>query len=358
VVKNMAPWPPLLVVSLVGLLAVRPALAAEVTTIPPFLRADIQVQYDLGLETGHLDQDEQTVGQRLIMAHDLVYEVAFGAAPGVAVFTTLPQNVATNVTYPSANAMIYDPSAQAGTMIGTDPLDPTPTVTGSGFEGAWFGIRGTPFSEAFPTRGNRATWLVEGAFQAPDATNFWTAGDGKRGGGPGGSAWLLRTAFSTTRGVSQPYVDFSYLARNTFETDLYDPDGTLLASAVTLNPGNVAQVLAGTELVASDNKEAHRRVAFDLRLGFSYHSWRTIQSGVLLPSILEGSEAVAVTEGEFSTVGAGFGFYYQAFEYLQFNLRGDASYVTPHNIEHPYPIFTGGNTLDVAVNAGFKVMVR
>jgi hypothetical protein len=243
-------------------------------------------------------------------------------------------------------------------MISTDLIEVPASISGSGLEGVWLGIRGTPFSEAFKRRKNMATWLLEGAWQSADETNFWTVANGQRGGGPGGSAWRVRSAFSTTHGISNPYLDFTWTTRRPFRADLTALDGSLLGTRVELNPADEISVLAGTELCAHDNPAAHTRFLIDLRLGYAYHSWRTMQSGLLLPSILSSSEGLAVTESEYQSWSGGLGFIWQTFQYMQLNLRGEASYLTPHRIEHPYPVRTGADDVAVGVSFGMKVMVR
>lgn len=342
----------------VSMLCASLAQAAEVTSIPPFLRGDLEVQYTFTHEGGSLLEEDIEVATRRIETHDIVYAAAFAAGPGVAVFMELPQNAATRVSFPTANEMVYDPSQRSGTMIETDPIVDTPAVSGSGLGGVWMGIRGTPFSESFKRRGNLATWLIEGAYQTADSSSFWHVADGARGGGPGGSAWRIRNAFSTTHRFSNPYLDFRYTKRNPFQADLTEIDGTVLASGVELDPSNEIRVFGGTELTTYENKVSQARFAIDLRLGFSYQSWQTIQSGVLLPSIISSSAAIPVTESEYETYTAGLGFIYKTFQYLQLNLRGDVAYITPHRVEHPYPIQTGADTLAFGINFGMKVFVR
>ena len=111
-------------------------------------------------------------------------------------------------------------------------------------------------------------------------------------------------------------------------------------------------------LAAFSNAETDAFFNIDLRLGYGYQTWQTVQSGVLLPSVLVSSQQIPVTESEFSYGSAGLGFYYRAFRYMQINFYGDAVYIEPHRIEHPYPVYTGQDTIRANIGAELKMMIR
>lgn len=344
-------------VSLLALVA-KPADAAEVTDIPPWLRGDFSLGYTFSHTGGSLVEGNTSVGTRNMESHQISYEMAFAPGPGVAVFFELPHTAAQRISFPTASEMIYDPSTEAGSMVGTTPMETSPVYEGSGLGGLWMGVRGTPFSEAFESRGNLATWLVEGAWQTADPTNFWAVSDGERGNGPGGSAFRLRMGFSTNHKPAQPYIAATFTRRNPFETDIYDENGAVMVPGVTFNPPSDILVRTGVELTAFSNPEAQSFFNFDLRLAYGYTTWQTVQSGVLLPSVLVSSQQIAVTESEYSSGSAGLGLYLRPFRYMQINVWGDAWYTAPHQIEHPYPVFTGTDTIRADIGANLKLMIR
>lgn len=356
---TMRTWHAAIPLGLLGLLGFAPsgAGAAEVTHVPPWLRGDLEVGYTYDQVGGSLEEDNQEVGSRKLETHQLTYAAAFSAGPGVAVIFEVPHYAAQRVSFPTANEMVYDASVQTGSMLGSTPLDTVPAVSGSGLGGFWFGLRGTPYNEAFTTRGNLATWLAEIAYRTAPADNFWDA-DNDRGGGPGGSALRFRMGFSTTHKPAQPYLEATYLHQFPFTVNLYDAQNTLMEQNVELIPPRQVKVRGGVELTAWENTESDAFFNFDLRLAYGYQSWQTIDSGILLPSVLYSSEKIPVTESEYSFGSAGLGIHYRAFRYMQFNLTGDVGYVQPHQIEHPYDVYMGRDTIQFDVGLAMRILVR
>ncbi len=347
------------VLTILALRATIPAArCAESTEIPPWLRGNIEIRYDLDYVGGSLTEDNTIVGEYYRESHLITYSFIFAPAPGVALFMDLPQYVNQSLGYPNANQMVYDPSIESGTMLGTDPLGEQPLYSGSGLGGLWMGIRGTPFSEAFPRRGNLVTWLAELAYRYPDHNNFFTVTDDRRGAGPGGSAIKLHMAFSTTHRPAQPYISATFTRQSSFEADLYDENGEVLVAGESLDAPNIVTIRTGVELTAFENTASDAFFNFDLRLGYGYQSWQTIPSGLLLPSVLSSSKSIAVTESEYSHVMAGLGLYYRAFEYFQINLVGDIYYHTPHILEHTYDVSTGSDSVGANIFTELKVLIR
>ncbi len=340
-------------------LCVPTAHAAEITDLPPWLRGDLAIDYAFQHVGGDLFEGSERVGSRNWEQHALTYQGVFTAGPGVGVFFELPQYLSQRLAFPEANTMVYDPSTERGTMVETEAIDGLEPIKGKGTDGVWLGIKGTPFSEAFEKRGNRATWLIEAAFRTRSSNNFYTPDDGDtRGAGVGGGGTRLGMAFSTTRNVSQPYLAFRYTRTRPLAVDFYDEDGSTLVSGSEINPADTLTIRTGTEIVAADNPEAHSRFSIDLRLAFGYATWQTAPSGLYLPSVLSTSRSYAATESEYTWASAGVGLYHQAFQYMAWKIVADATYLAPHQIEHHYPIDTGANTLDITVGAGIRVMIR
>ncbi len=342
-----------------GALGAAPAHAAEITSLPPWLRGDIELGYAFDRVGGSLYEGDTRVGSRTWEEHALTYSGTFSAGPGVAVFFELPQYLSTRLAFPEANSMVYDPSQGSGTMVDTETLEGLEPIKGAGVDGLWLGIKGTPFSEDFESRGNRATWLIEGALQTRSQNDLYTITDeGDRGGGLGGGGLRLGMAFSTTHHISQPYMAVRYTRTRDLDVSFYDEDGSVLVSGAIAEPADRVDIRAGTEIIAHDNPESSSRFSIDLRLGFGYRTWQSMPSGLYLPSVLTSSRDIPVTESEHTWVSGGVGFYHQAFEYMQWKLVADATYLSPHRVEHPYSIDTGTDTLGITVGGGFKVMVR
>ncbi|MFN7145242.1 MAG: hypothetical protein ACK4YP_15825 [Myxococcota bacterium] len=338
------------------------ASAAVVTEIPPFLRGDIQVSYAYEQLGGTLIErtggESLEVGNRTLYDHSLTYGLVFSVAPGAAVFAELPHHLASAVHYGALAHMVYDPGTGSGTYQGTEAGTPGAYATGSGLGGIWLGVRGTPFSEAFPKRNSRATWLLEGAIRTADDTNFWTVdAEGNRGAGPGGTAARVHTAFSTTFGNSAPYVSGTYVGEGKRTVQVVQPDGTDGAE-FEIDPANRGNVRIGVELVAGRNPASGSLFVFDMHLGVAYASHAQLPSGFFLPHVLEASEGGPVLQSEQLEGGAGLAVHWRPFENMQIGLFGDLGYHLPQRIEYPYPVYTGGDTIRVTAGSSLGVRFR
>ena len=327
------------------------AQAADVTTLPPFLRGDIHVAYGADIQYGSLmepvDGSDVIVAKALHEAHLIDFGATFSVAPGAAVYFGVPTWVLDRYTWGEANEVVFDPNRELGSMAYGDPLPENVVRTGAGAGGVWLGARGTPFSEQFTGRGNRSTWLLDVGFRTPDKTNFYVVDGDTRGAGNGAPALRVRNAFSTTAGQSQPWLEFTWLRQGATDT------GTL----EVLNP-QVLAVRTGVEVRTYHNPVTNAFFAVDLRMGFDYASWADVPSGTYLPSVMESTEGQLVTMGEHSEISAGLGLYWRMFQYGRVDLYGDAHYVMPHRLEHPYPVYTGSDTIRVTAGAKLTILVR
>ncbi|MFZ5480584.1 MAG: hypothetical protein ACOZNI_27725 [Myxococcota bacterium] len=339
------------------------ASAATVTELPPFLRGNVTIGYSydhLGGALMERGDDEVEVGDRTVSNHLLHYGVEFGVGPGVAAFVDLPHYVASSVSYGSLSEMVYDPSTDSGTYEGSTPGEPGTYVTGSALAGAWIGARGTPFSEtAFPKRKNRATWLLEAALRTGSGNSFWTMANGEsRGAGPGGPAFRFHTAFSTTFNLSQPYVAWTYVGEGATTVDVYAQDGSLLQSGVEVDPANTHDVKAGVQVLAARNDANGSQLAFDLHLKANYATAQNVPSGFFLPQVLATTEGTIVQQSEQFEPGAGLAILWRPMDYMEIDLYGSAAWHLPQRIESPYPIYTGADTLRLAVGSNLTVRIR
>ncbi|MCB9746354.1 MAG: hypothetical protein H6740_27505 [Alphaproteobacteria bacterium] len=345
------------------LLSLSSATAAEVTEVPPWLRGDVNIAYDVNVVTGSLNEvvegESTKVGRLTSDDHVLRLGAVFAPAPAVALYFDVPIYLRSGLTFQDAQEMTFDPLEGRGSMAYGDTLSEQPQLLGKGPGGVWFGARGQPFSESFfEGRGNRATWLIDVGFRTADATNFYTEVDGARGGGNGASAFRLRNAFSTTKGVSQPYLQATWTRYGTVSVDLTDSKGQVVSSGALVAPADRFDVLAGVQVRAAENPTNGSSFDFDFRLGFDYNTPADLPSGLYLPSVLSSTEGTLISQSEYSTASAGLGLYWRMFTYVQLDLRADMAYVLPHRLEHPYAIYTGEDTLGVRGLAQLTVMIR
>ncbi len=339
------------------------AAAAAVTEIPPFLRGDVTIGYAADQLTGHLaertaDGDVQ-LAARSLTDHRLHYGVAFGAGPGVAVFLDVPHYAASTVAYSERTAMVFEPATGSGTYAGTNPADDGVLVSGAGLGGVWFGVRGTPFSEAFPRRQSRVTWLLEGALRPADPTSVWTAQDGNRGAGTGGFAARIHTAFSKRSGTAETYVAGTYTHEGARELDTVDyDDATTLARKVEIDPPDAAKIRIGVEAELASNAASGGRSSFDIHFDGNYSSWGTIASGVYLPDPLDNTRGRAVQTSESYELGTGVAFRLRPMQYFDVALFGDIAYRLPQRVESPYPVYTGADTVHWVAGTDLTFRIR
>ncbi|MDP2306718.1 MAG: hypothetical protein Q8P18_11905 [Pseudomonadota bacterium] len=337
------------------------ASAAVVTEIPPFLRGDIQIAYSYEQLAGTLvergDEDVE-VGQRTISDHMLNYGLTFSVGPGIAVFAQVPHYVSSRVSYGSLSDMVYDPGTGSGTYVGTTPGTEGTQVDGAGLGGVWFGVRGTPYSEAFEKRNSATTWLLEGAIRTGDPTSFWTVDEaGKRGAGPGGTAARLHTAFSTTLGISSPYITGTYIGEGKQTVTVVTPDD-VSHGEVELDPANHGDIRIGIELLTGRNPASGAQFVFDLHMGVAYDAFAQLPSGFYLPNVLDVGAGGLIQQSEQMEAGAGIAAHWRPFENMQLTVNGDLGYHLPQRIEHPYPVYTGADTLSVTLGSTLGVRFR
>ena len=334
------------------------AEAAEVTEIAPMMRGDAEVREDSGAERTRLVEQGETVANRNVAAHVVTVGLDFSVGPGVGIWLDVPIYAGESVGFTNAREMIFDPDLDTGTMLGATALSEDPFRNGSGVGGVWLGLHGTPFSQDFE-RGDKATWLVEFGFRTPDQTNFWTTGEsGKRGAGPGASAWRLHTAASTTHRWAEPYLFGTAVLSNTVTVDVVDDTGATVATAMEVTPSDTVDIGAGVEAKVWENVEDGSRVHLDFRGTFGYRSWQDIPSGVYLPTILDASRSVRVTQTESTFIKGTLGAHYRILKYAQVGVTGGVGTVSPYRIEHPYEIATGVGGLTWEVHSYVRFRAR
>ena len=352
------------------LLVLAAAQAATVTDLPPFLRGDVTVSYTFDRLGGSLSQhaelgtSDQEVAQRSVNAHVMHYGAAFGVAPGAALFVDVPHTVYQSVEAQQWSKMVYDPATETGSYLGTATEEDVTVARGNGIGGVWIGAKGTPFSELFTSRRNRATLLLDFAVRTPNDNNWFaikeastTGGLGTRGVGPGGVGIQVGGTASTTQGKVEPYLSFAYVDNLPVTVNITKDDGTPLWNNCTIDPANTVDASFGAEFVAGQNENSGSRTAFDLHLATHWERYSETPTGLELPGVLQ-PEAGLVQKAEALEMGGGLGVDLRFMKYLELDLFGNALYRLPQRLESPYPVYTGDDTLHVLAGAKLNIRVR
>lgn len=348
-----------MILSLLAMLAAPTAQAAEVTELVPMLRGDVELAYNVDAQRGRLVEADETVAQRNLTDHILTWSADFGVYTGVALFVEMPQYAGQRVRFKDASEMAFDPIADSGSMLNTDPVgNPEPTV-GAGLGGTWIGVKGSPYHEQiWGDRGDRASVLLEAAFRFRDKTNFYSYGPrGTRGAGPGASAFRLRGAFSTTHRSAQPYLVATWTRSGRITQDVVDAQDRVVATGLTFTPASEIELRAGSELKLESYQDGGE-VDLDLGARFGYRSWQDIPSGLYLPDVLDASSALTATEGEYAFLATRAGVNWRIVHYLQLNIAGELGLTTPRRVEHFYPVSTGMGTWTWGVLTSLRFRVR
>ena len=232
------------------------AFGAEVTDMPTELRGDLEIRYDGSTEFGFLEEGTEAFGKRRLLRHTVTYTGEFSPVEGLALVVAVPHTPFLRASYSEATQMIFEPVSGGGTYTFGDPLNKPPQFTGSGIEGVWLGAAFAPFSERYKRR-QLVTWRIDLAYRTANKRSFYTAGEGggKRGAAPGGSAFKVGAAFSSNRGITNPYLDVEYIRENKVVLDVFDDDGTAVASQLELQPPSKVDTVAGTSSSWSDSCE-------------------------------------------------------------------------------------------------------
>jgi hypothetical protein len=345
-----------------GLLPVLLALAfaahaAEVTEMPPALRADLSLGYVGSYRFGGLTEADQSFGRSSLMRHDVVIRGEFAPVAGVAVNVELPITASETLAWKDVYAMTYDPVSSSGTYTSANALAEPPKLEASGLAGVWFGAAFAPFSESYGLA-QRVTWRLEGGYRTA-GKSFWTVGDsGKRGVSGGGSAWKLAASFSTDRGTASPYLRVETILEGKAVIDVVDEAGTTWATALPIAPASSVEITGGTELLSSSNADTGQRFLIDLHAAFGYVTPADIPSGVMLPDVLDASRGIPVTEGEHLTGRGGVGLIIDINPYFGVELGVDGRYNSPYRIEHVYPVSTSIDSYEVDAHLGVEGRIR
>lgn len=345
------------------LIALWPAIAqgAEITEMPPALRGDLGLRYDLYNQFDRLTEGDDVVGRRQITGSALTIAGRFSVINGAGLFFDIPRYT-DRTRYPEANLMAFDPLNDTGTMVGTAPLDEAGTgLEGKGFGGTWIGLSGAPLHEQlFAARGDVVSWKIDAAYRFADKTPFWTfnTDQQRRGAGPGASAFRLRTAASTTHRSSHPYIAADLIRAGRQTLDIVDEDGITLMSNVEIQPASSADITAGSELFVWVDDDTQSQISLDFNASFGYRSFQTLPSGQYMPSVLDASRTVLATQAEQTYIDLGFGINSRIYDYAQLNVGGEIGTVSPHRVEHLYATETAPGSLSWQLHVALTFRAR
>ncbi|MCA9573045.1 MAG: hypothetical protein KC656_34655, partial [Myxococcales bacterium] len=124
-----------------------PAWGAEVTELPPNLRADLHAGYVGSFEQVGLRETDQTVGLREDLRHGVALRVDFTVYTGVALTLGVPVLAQQQVDFPRSRQMLYEPATDGGSYENGPALDPEPSWSAGGAQGVWLGAAFSPFRE-------------------------------------------------------------------------------------------------------------------------------------------------------------------------------------------------------------------
>ncbi len=344
------------------------ALAAPVTELPPFLRGDLAFGYDLDtLSSGLVETrgaERVDVGSRSVTAHTVRIDAVFAVAPGAAVYLQIPPYQSSFVKFEGASNMVYDPASGSGTYEGMPADLSGKQYAGSGLGGVWLGARGTPFSEAFPGRNNKSTWLLDLGFRIGDKQDtYYVDAAGKRGAGPGAPAVRLSSAFSKNFGNSAPYMSVALTKNNAYDRNVQADSGEVIFDSTTTNgkdfdQGRQGALRIGVDIGTPTHPDTGARFSFDLFGAVDYTSFRVVPSGYYLPGVLSASVGTPTQMAESLDLGGGLGIHWRPAKYVQINLGGTGFAHLPQRVENYYDVHTAGDGLRVVVLSDVTVRFR
>lgn len=317
--------------------------------MPDRLHVAASLKYDGRYERGYLEEQGIRVAGRRITEHGLDLGLQIAPIRGAAVTLDLAMTPRWLWRYPDARQMLLEPVDGGGSYQfatdpdpGGDPVD----VSGGGITGVWLGAAFSPFSEAFDLN-HRVTWRFDVGYRTASKNHRWSYTDGKRGGALGSSAIKVQGAFSRMGGAAEPYVRARYIKESKVTTDLVDATGTVVASGIELHPASSIEILGGSEVIASKSENGNRTAA-DFQIGFRYHTWEDLPSGLLLPNVIDASKTIPVTRSERIQGIAGMGVNLVFSDIVRTTTGARFEYTLPHTLEHVYDVQTSPDTFAVS----------
>lgn len=328
--------------------------ATQVTEMPARLGVIGGFEYSGSSLQGDLVEAGREVAQRRVSRHDLDLQAAFAPAEGVAFTLEIAITPSMRLSYPDARTMIVEPLDGSGSYLSGDTVADSPAVKASGLQGLWLGVALAPFSQRY-LKNQGSTWRLDAAFRTPSPNrNLWTAPNGTRGAAPGGTALRLVGAFSTDRGVAEPWLRGELVKENPVNVEVVDEEGVTWARELAVQPASTFDITGGVAVVGYSQSETSTEVAVDLFLGAQYRTWEDVASGVYLPNVLDGARSIPVTAGDSIAARTGFAVDLQVNEYIQVRSGLEFTYRTPFRLEHVYPVSTSADSWQIGWSFQFQ----
>ena len=139
--------------------------------------------------------------------------------------------------------------------------------------------------------------------------------------------------------------------------DVKDETGAVLSSDATVNPADHLEMLAGAEVRTYRNETSGAALDLDFFVRAGYSTWQDVPSGIYLPSVIAASDGQAVTQSDMLYVRGGLGVDWRVFEYLEWDVAGEAGTRSGQRLEYPYDIETG-DSFDYAITTSITIRIR
>jgi hypothetical protein len=309
----------------------------------PDLGVRSYLRYGGSTTNGRLLEGDQDVGGRNVLRNDVDLAVEFAPTAGIAATVQFAITPSMTWSYTDTRTMVVEPLDGTGSYLAGEDAPDVKRKT-SGLTGVWFGAALAPFSEQYE-KNQHATWRLDLGIRTPSAgRNLWVARNQARGSSPGGSAVRVSGAFSSDRGVGEPWITGAWVHENRVTVDVVDEGGTTWAKNLELKPADTFDLRSGISLRGYENAADGSALDVELWFGAGYRAWEDIASGLYLPNVLDSARAIPVTTGDSISAVSGLGLEYTVNEFVSLRTGAEFTYRTPYRLEHVYDVRTSPDT--------------
>ena len=363
------------------LLLLGTAEAAEVTSAPPRWKGDVYLGYSGELNLLRLQDvaDRQPgpleVASGVRHRHAIDLSGRFSPWHGVQVRLDLPIVAWDRTRWSEANRMVWDPDRQRPTMlgglaVGTGDLDNSASSREHhGPDDLFLGFRVVPFGDDAVYRGaSPAAFAVDLGFTFPSGENHDAVrGDGSAGAGVGGMGLHLGLSASRRFAQAEPWLSFRYSHQAAYGAPLVDVKGAALPGAdaggnTTLDPADSIALTLGTEVIATEDKEADTEVRMGFGASFRYVAPDQVSSGTRIPVPLAATRGHVAVTAEHVLIEALMTVRARTEKQAEFRLDAGAGWVSEHTLEQvgesAYGVETAPGTFVVRLGMGVLLRIR
>jgi hypothetical protein len=337
------------------LLVLNIATAANVTEAPGALQGNIGIHNEWSASLSTLYEAEEVVGKSRFLGSSVAMVGEFGIMDSLSLSMKIPYNYQ-KLFFSQTHVMEFEPSISTGTYLGSEEGAKVRRA-GQSLGGIWFGLNALPFHERIHSdRGDTVSWKVGIGYKLRAQHNFLSPSeDGSRGGNLGASALTLHTAFSKHTSIGQPYLTMDLELCSPWNDDIRNEKGKVVIKNAKIDPANHADFRAGAEVFAWEDTALGHHLGLDFYGKFGYEGWQDVPSGIYLPSVLESTEDMVVTQTERMYAQGGLGLNFQLYTLSFLRLYGEMGVMSPQVIEHVYQVNNLG-TLRWSTGAEFRIM--